>query len=124
MEIGSENQNDQVLYNLGNALFMQDKFEEAVDAYNKALAINESTLCHYNIAVAYQDMEQLDKAAEHYQKAIDMDNANVEAYLSLGDILIKLNRNEEALQCFTAVLEQEPDNLDAREYYDRLKSAD
>ena len=113
-----------MLYNLGNALFMQDKFAEAVDAYNKALAINESTLCHYNIAVAYQDMEQLDKAAEHYQKAIDMDQANVEAYLSLGDIFIKLNRNEEALQCFNAVLEQEPDNLDAREYYDRLKNGE
>ena len=55
-----------MLYNLGNALFMLEHFEESIDAYTKALAINESTLCHYNIAVAYSDMEQLDKAAEHY----------------------------------------------------------
>ena len=105
----------QVLYNLGNALFLLEKFEEAVDAYTKALAINESTLCHYNIAVAYSDLGQLDKAAEHYQEAINMDEANVEAYMSLADILVKLNRNEEAMQAYAAVLEQDPDNMEARE---------
>lgn len=100
---------------------MLEKFEESVDAYTRALAINESTLCHYNIAVAYSDMEQLDKAAEHYQKSIDMDEANVEAYMSLGDIMMKLDRNEEALEAFAAVLEHEPSNGIARECYDSLK---
>ena len=100
---------------MGNALFMLEKYEESVDAYTRALAINESTLCHYNIAVAYSDMEQLDKAAEHYQKAIDMDEANVEAYMSLGDIMIKINNMPAALQAFTAVLEYEPENIEARE---------
>lgn len=106
---------------MGNALFMLEKFEESVDAYNKALAINESTLCHYNVAVAYSDLEQLDKAAEHFQKAINMDEANVEAYMSLGDILLKLDRIEEALQAYQAVLDQDPDNIEARDQLVRIK---
>ena len=103
------------LYNLGNTFFRLKKLDKAVDTYIQALAIKEDKLCHFNIAVAYSDLDQLDKAVEHYQEAINMDEANVEAYMSLGDILIKLNRNEEAMQAYAAVLEQDPDNMEARE---------
>ena len=110
-----------VLYNLGNTFFQLEKVEKAIDAYTKALAIKERPCCHFNIAVAYSDLGQLDKAVEHYQEAINIDEAFVDAYISHIKILVKLNRKEEAMQVYAALLEQDPDNVEARAEYERFK---
>lgn len=54
-------------YNLGNALYMLNKFEESVRAYLKALSINNtSPECHFNLASAYNDLGQYKQAIKHY----------------------------------------------------------
>ena len=63
--------NAPAFYNLGNALYMLNKFEDSVDAYLKALAINnESPECHFNLASAYNDLGQFEKAVKYYKLAI------------------------------------------------------
>ena len=55
------------MYNLGNAYYMVNKYEEAIRAYNKALDLNpESAECHFNLASAYGDIGNLTKAITHY----------------------------------------------------------
>lgn len=49
--------NAPALYNLGNAFYMINRFEEAIRVYVKALEINEkSAECHFNLASAYNDI--------------------------------------------------------------------
>lgn len=49
--------NAPALYNLGNAYYMLNRFEDAIKVYVKALEINdESPECHFNLASAYNDV--------------------------------------------------------------------
>lgn len=46
---------------------MLNKFEESVQAYLKALEINnKSPECHFNLASAYNDLGDFKSAAKHY----------------------------------------------------------
>jgi tetratricopeptide (TPR) repeat protein len=52
---------------MGNALYMQDKFEESVQSYMKALEINPDYVeAHFNIASAYNDMADDESAIRHF----------------------------------------------------------
>ena len=60
-------QNAPALYNLGNALYMVNKYDEAVVSYQKALKINDqSPECHFNLASAFNDLKDIKKALIHY----------------------------------------------------------
>lgn len=55
------------MYNLGNALYMQNRYEDAVVAYQKALKINDkSPECHFNLASAFNDLKDYKQALGHY----------------------------------------------------------
>ena len=50
--------NAPAFYNLGNALYMLNRYEDSVGAYVKALQINnDSPECHFNLASAYNDLQ-------------------------------------------------------------------
>ena len=75
---------------------MLQRYEESIAAYEQALVIRESSECHYNIATAYRDMDRLDEAATHYEKAIELDGANIDAKMFLGCVREKLGQSETA----------------------------
>ena len=54
---------------MGNALKGQGKLEEAIEAYNKALAIKPDYAEAYNnMGIALQDQGKLEEAIEAYNK--------------------------------------------------------
>jgi tetratricopeptide (TPR) repeat protein len=62
-------------------------FEEAVGVYIKALEINEkSAECHFNLASAYNDLLDYQRAVVHYIRSIELDEGNVEALICLGGV--------------------------------------
>jgi tetratricopeptide (TPR) repeat protein len=49
--------NAPALYNLGNAYYMINQFNEAIRVYMRALDINEASAeCHFNLASAFNDI--------------------------------------------------------------------
>jgi tetratricopeptide (TPR) repeat protein len=71
---------------------MQNKFEESVQSYLRALEINnKSPECHFNLASAYNDLGDYKQAAKHYQKSIELEEGNVDAYLCLGQVMEQMN---------------------------------
>ncbi len=74
-------------YNLGNALYKQERFEEAAEQYNNALAKAENSLerslASYNLANAYVFNQKLDEAIHYYKEAIRTDPGNLEAKYNL-----------------------------------------
>ncbi len=56
--------------NLGSLLLQTDRLEESVEASNKALEIRpDFAIAHNNLAVAYLDLDQAEKAKEHAELA-------------------------------------------------------
>ena len=46
---------------------MLNSYDKAIESYSKALVLNpDSAECHFNIASAYNDKGDYDKAVHHY----------------------------------------------------------
>lgn len=104
---------------------MINRFEEAVRVYIKALDINEkSPECHFNLASAYNDLGEHQRAVFHYQRSIELDDQNVDAYICLGGVLENMKAPADKIErYYRMALEKDPGNARAVESLKKLKSA-
>jgi tetratricopeptide (TPR) repeat protein len=71
----------------GVALSRAGKYDESVESFNKAIAINPNCQdCFYNIGYAYAQKKEYDKAEENYKKALAVKPDYAEAYNGLANI--------------------------------------
>ena len=71
----------------GVALSRAGKYDESVESFNKAIAINPKCQdCFYNIGFAYAQKKEYDKAEENYKKALEVKPDYAEAYNGLANI--------------------------------------
>ena len=71
----------------GVALSRAGKYDESVEAFNKAVVINPNCQdCYYNIGFAYAQKKDYDKAEENYKKAVAVKPDYAEAYNGLANI--------------------------------------
>ncbi|MFW6161057.1 MAG: tetratricopeptide repeat protein, partial [Acidobacteriota bacterium] len=62
----------------GIKLYEQEKYEEAIDAYNEAIKENsEEWSYHFNLGLVYKKLEKKERAQEAFQKAVEL---NPESY--------------------------------------------
>ncbi len=92
-------------------LFSENKYEEAIEAIDKALEINPSD----NIALKIKDivlatLGKYEEALEVLNKALEINPVNCYALTSKGKVLAKLGKYEEAIEVFNKVLEINPVN--------------
>lgn len=75
-------------FNLGNATFKQERYEEAVEHYLNATRKTQdntsSSDTYYNLGNAYFQGQQLEEAIEAYKQAIRLDPTNKEAKYNLA----------------------------------------
>nr|MCR4892949.1 DUF5107 domain-containing protein [Lachnospiraceae bacterium] len=84
-------------YNLGLALFYQEKFREAVDAFYKATWTNEQQeMSFYYLAAIASRNGEWEEALEHIEKGLVKNSHNVKARGLKALILIHLGMDEEA----------------------------
>ena len=62
---------------------------------------------------AYIDLGKLDEALECFNKAISLEQYNIDFLLNKGVVLMELGKFEEAVDSFNRVLLINPDNEDA-----------
>ena len=143
--IGENSQEAAESYNnLGNVMLKTGKKREAISNYLKASQIYNSIPdvnqvlignTNNNIATVYQQENQLDSALMYYQQSADLYKkvfGNKHPYLALiynniGNINVKLEKYEEALQNFNLAIEANHDNFNAKKdslpnksgYYDQ-----
>ncbi len=71
----------------GVALSKDGKYDESVESFNKAIALNPKCQdCFYNIGYAYAQKKDYAKAEENYKKAIEVKPDYAEAYNGLANI--------------------------------------
>ena len=104
LEINSEYPG--ALNNLGNALFEQGKFEDALAHYDRAIALQEDfAQAHSNRGNALQRLRRFAEAEGAYRRAIALQPGSAEAWNNLGTCLRELKRLEEAETVYRKALE-------------------
>lgn len=103
------------LYNaLGNLMDAQQRYDEALLYFDKALAIQpDFAVAWFNKGNTYKRMECYDAAIEAYREHLKLQPDFVRAWLNLGFALEKQEQPEQAEQCYRQAMELAPDEPDA-----------
>jgi tetratricopeptide (TPR) repeat protein len=81
--------------NFGRCLYNQKKYKAAADAYERAVRLDTSRISRYiSLGQIYYEMQQLDKALEHFLWAHKKEPANAEYIRLVADIYQVMGDNE------------------------------
>ena len=86
--------------NLGNALMDSRRYQEAVNAYQKALELDQDKVdVRVDMGTCFKNIGQFDRAVEEYRKALTIDPRHVNAHRNLGVVLgFDLGDKKEAIK--------------------------
>ncbi len=113
---------------LGNALMDTKRFGEAIEAYQKALAIDPKNVdVRVDMGTSYRGIGKPDVAVAEYKKALEINPRHLNARKNLAVVLAgDLHDNAQAIKEFEKVLEiapNEPDSAQIRQMIQQLKEA-
>lgn len=123
---GIRNNPDFAAYYLtrGKINVFKEKFDDAIDDFNRALDLNQSgkdkeleNMVYVNRGAAYQKIFENDKALADYSKAIEMNPNNPNVYMYRGSLYYQNSDFASAITDFDMVIEIDENNHFA--YYNR-----
>lgn len=107
---------------LGLALYQQSEYEAARDAYQKAVDLDPSRPQRFvSLSQVYRALGQLNNSIVALNKAVEMDNENLEFLFLAADLQAELNNKDEAKKILSQILLLDPKNKEAKAL---LKSLD
>lgn len=89
---------------------VRKQYGQAVDAYERALALAPDPALAYNMGVTAGRADQWDRAVSAYDQALALDPGHLEAQYNRAVALMRADRLEEAADAFTAYRERDPDH--------------
>ena len=100
-------------YNLGNALYGQGRYAEAVDAYRVAAKQRPNyAKVHANFGIVLNELGRFEEAATHLRRAIALAPKTKSRYYHLGNALYGQGRYAEAVDAYRVAVEQIPDSFE------------
>ncbi len=100
--------------NLGDALYKQGRYEEALDVTRIAIERRpEHFQAHFNLGATLDALGRFEEAETHLRRAIALDPQAQDAYLNLSKALYEQGRYAEALEATRVAIEQDPDFFEA-----------
>lgn len=95
--------------NLGIALDDAGRSDDAIEAYQSALAINpKDDVALYNLGIAFKHAGKPEKALEAWKKATDLNPDNEKPLLARADLLYERAEYDEALEAYGVISEKFP----------------
>lgn len=101
---------------LGDALRREDRFDEAVDAYDRAIALSEASggnrwFLHYARAISYERQGLWEQAEEDFRAALELNPGQPQVLNYLGYSLVEKRINlDEALEMIEQAVSASPDS--------------
>jgi predicted O-linked N-acetylglucosamine transferase (SPINDLY family) len=110
-----EHPNESLLFNITGACYAGlGKFEDAIQFYEKAIAINPRyAKAHYNLAGTHHELDQINKALESYKEAIKIDPSYAEAHNNIGNLFVEIDQLDHAIDSFQKAVALSPQYLEA-----------
>jgi tetratricopeptide (TPR) repeat protein len=100
------------LLDKSNALYAQERYDEAIQYLDKILQIDPSNTYALNSkADALYFLERNEEAIQNYDKVLQIDPSNVYALNGKADVLYALDRDVEAIQNYDKILQIDPSNI-------------
>jgi tetratricopeptide (TPR) repeat protein len=100
--------------NLGVALVVQGRLDEAITHYHEAIALRPTNpRPHYDLGIAFRQQGKNDEAITEYEKALELRPQYEKAHNNLGNILLQTGRDDEAVAHFEKALALHPDYAEA-----------
>ena len=95
----------------GDLLISEKRYEEALEAFNKALEINpKNEYALSNKGIALVNLGRYEEALEAFNKALEINPEDESDLLWKGFVLLSLNKYEETVEAFGKALEINPKN--------------
>lgn len=142
-QIQPASENARIAYlNMGNILDDAQRFEDAVKAYESAIAIRDNDdLAHYNLGIAYKHAGKSALAINAWRKAAQINPGNIKTRLAMADyyyeqgymdqaekeyqeIIYKWPSSQEALFKLGTIYHKHKDYPDARKAYSKVIEVD
>jgi tetratricopeptide (TPR) repeat protein len=112
--IASDGQNPGYFSNLGNVLYSDGKFDDAVAAYCQAIRINPNFADAFsNLGAALERQGKLVEAEAAYRQAIRIKPGFAEAYGNLGIVLKEQGKLSEAVAAYRRAISIQPNDAKA-----------
>ena len=99
---------------LGLALYKQSSFEEAKNAYQRAVELDPQRAPRFvSLAQVYKALGQFEHSVIALNKALEIEKDNIDFLLLLASIQVELKNYQEARDVLEKILEITPKNMDA-----------
>ena len=107
--------------NLGTAYLQMENLPAAIDAYQKAVALNRADASHhFNLGLALQKAGENEQAVAAFVAALSLEPRHVKAYLSMALSYQRLGHIAEARQALQQLLTVDPNHATAARLLARL----
>ena len=105
----------------GNQLVQERKYQEALECYTKAIEIDsKDPILYSNRSLMYYNLKDYDNAIQDADVAISLKPNHSKAYLRKGNALEAKKQYYEALNTYSAGLQNDENNTQLLEAYDKL----
>lgn len=94
---------------LANALYEEDRLDDALVLLEGLIAINDKDPRYYNAAGAiFLRQERYDEALEALNRALELDDKNIDAYVNRGEVYLINTHLEQAAADFEKAITMDP----------------
>jgi len=102
---------------------METVFQQRIDMMEAAFVDHEDGNLFLQLAGAYRDAGDIDRALRVLRKGLESHPAFTPAFAMLGDVLFEAGRHAEAAVCFEQLLELDPLNEGARTKLEQISTS-
>ncbi len=96
-------------YELGEKFLEKQKWDEAANAYNQAIKVNQNfSWSYYKLGQALAQLQRWDEAIQAYYKAIKLNPDFPWSYHHLGNALVKVEKWSEAIIAYRQIIKINP----------------
>lgn len=115
--------NEDTLFKIAYILGQQGNLDEALEYYKEALDLDErNEFVHNAIASIYRQKEEYASAKMHLNASLEIDDTNPVTYYNFGNLLVDMNKKDEAIKMYEKAVELQPDFDEVKEELEKLRA--